>query len=73
MGYFNDGDSMPPYAILAIPASLIVLLAFYVVHRNKPGRFRFTAKVLKLLDISIEVDAQDEPKELPRHGNPPRP
>ncbi len=40
-------------------------LVFYVVHRNKPGRFRLTAKVLRLLDITIEVDARDRPKELP--------
>jgi hypothetical protein len=43
----------------------VLALVFYVVHRSKPGRFRLTAKVLKLLDITIEVDGQDGPKELP--------
>lgn len=61
-------------AILSCIVILAVLaLVFYVVRSSKPGRFRLSAKLLKVLDISIEVDAQDEPKELPRHGNPPRP
>jgi hypothetical protein len=51
--------------LVACIVVLPVLLGFYVVHRSKPGRFRLSAKVLKLLDISIEVDAQDKPKELP--------
>lgn len=44
----------------------VLLLVFYVVRRIKPGRFRLTAKVLKLLDISIEVDGQDGPPSLPK-------
>ena len=43
----------------------VLALVFYVVRSSKPGRFRLSAKVLKLLDISIEVDAQDKPRELP--------
>jgi hypothetical protein len=43
----------------------VLLLVFYVVRRTKPGRFRLSAKVLKLLDITIEVDGRDDPKELP--------
>jgi hypothetical protein len=33
--------------------------------RSKPGRFKLSVKLLKLLDIGIEVDAQDKPGELP--------
>jgi hypothetical protein len=43
----------------------VFMLVAYVVHRSTPRRFRLSAKVLKLLDISIEVDTQDKPKELP--------
>lgn len=46
-------------------------LVFYVVHRIKPGRFRLSATLLKLVSISIEVDAQDKPDEQPP-GNQPR-
>lgn len=42
----------------------VLALVFYVVRRSKPGRFRLSAKLLKVLDISIEVDAQDKPDEL---------
>jgi hypothetical protein len=47
----------------------VLALVFYVVRTSKPGRFRLTVKLLKLLDIGIEVDAQDRPDELP--GNQP--
>jgi hypothetical protein len=47
----------------------ILALVTYVVHRSKPGRFKLTVRLLKLLDIGIEVDAQDKPRELP--GNQP--
>jgi hypothetical protein len=58
--------------VLAIWITCIVVLpvlalVFYVVRRSKPGRFRLTVKLLKLLDIGIEVDAQanaDEPPPL---------
>lgn len=43
----------------------VVLLVFYVVARTRPGRFKLSASVLKLLSINIEVDAEDRPKELP--------
>ena len=49
----------------------VLALVFYVVHRSKPGRFKLSVKLLKLLDIGIEVDAQDKPDELPP-GNQPR-
>jgi hypothetical protein len=32
--------------------------------RSKPGRFRLTVKLLKLLDIGIEVETQHTPDEL---------
>jgi hypothetical protein len=51
--------------VAAVVALATLALVFYVVRSSKPGRFRLSAKVLKLLDISIEVDAQDKPKELP--------
>jgi len=38
---------------------------FYVVRRSKPGRFRLSATLLKLVSIDIEADAQDKPDELP--------
>ena len=43
----------------------VLALVFYVVRSSKPSRFRLSAKVLKLLDISIEVDGRDGPEELP--------
>ena len=49
----------------------VLALVFYVVRRSKPGRFRLSATLLKLLSINIEVDAQDKPDELPP-GNQPR-
>jgi hypothetical protein len=49
----------------------VLALVFYVVHRSKPGRFRLSATLLKLVSINIEVDAQDKPRELP--GKQPQP
>jgi len=43
----------------------VLALAFYVVRRSKPGRFRLSATLLRLVSISIEVDSEDKPKELP--------
>jgi hypothetical protein len=43
----------------------VLPLVTYVVRRSKPGRFKLTVKLLKLLDIDIDLDAQDEPDELP--------
>ena len=43
----------------------VLALAFYAMHRSRPGRFRLTVKLLRLLDIGIEVDAQDRPDGLP--------
>jgi hypothetical protein len=62
---------------LGIIAGMMVLavlaLVFYVVRRSRPGRFRLTVKLLKLLDIGIEVDAEGKPGELPAvpDRNPP--
>lgn len=53
-------------SIVVLP---VLALVFYVVRRSKPGRFRLTVKLFKVLDIGIEVDAQDKPDELP--GNQP--
>lgn len=47
----------------------VLALVFFVVSRIKPGRFRLSATLLKLVSISIEVDAQNKPDEQP--GNQP--
>jgi hypothetical protein len=39
----------------------VLPLVFFVVSRTKPGRFRLSATLLKLVSISIEVDAQNKP------------
>ncbi len=36
-----------------------------MVRRSKPGRFRLSTTLLKLVSINIEADAQDKPDELP--------
>ena len=43
----------------------VLALVFYVVRQGKPGRFRLSASLLKLVSINIEVDAQDKPNEPP--------
>ena len=48
--------------IIVLP---VLALVFYVVSRSKPGRFRLSATLLKLVSINIEVDAQDKPDKLP--------
>jgi hypothetical protein len=42
----------------------VLMLVAFVVHRSTPRRFRISAKVFKLLDITIEVDALEKPNEL---------
>ena len=42
----------------------VLALVFYVVRRSKPGRFRLSATLLKLMSITIEVDSEDKPREL---------
>lgn len=59
-------DSLWITCIVVLP---VLVLVSYVIHRSKPSRFRLSVKLLKLLDIGIEVDAQDKPDELP--GNQP--
>ena len=61
--------AMPPLWITCIVVLPVLGLVFYVVRTSKPSQFRLSAKVLKLLDISIEIDSQDRPGELP--GNQP--
>ena len=56
---------MLPLWITCIIVLPVLALVFYVVRQSKPSRFRLSAKVLRLLDITIEVDGQDGPKELP--------
>ncbi len=56
--------------IMAVLITCIVVLptlalVFYVVRRSKPGRFRLSATLLKLVTINIEVDAQDKPDDAP--------
>ncbi len=55
--------------ITCIVVFSVLALVFFVVSRTKPGRFRLGATLLKLVSISIEVDAQDKADELP--GNEP--
>jgi hypothetical protein len=50
----------------------VLALVFYVVRRSRPGRFRLTVKLLKLLDIGIEVDSEGKPDLPPAvDHNPP--
>jgi hypothetical protein len=49
-------------SIVVLP---VLALFFYVVSRSQPGRFRLSATLLRLVSISIEVDAQEKPDELP--------
>ena len=56
---------MVPVLLICVVTLPVLLLVFYVVRSSKPRRFRLSAKVLKLLDITIEVDGQDGAKELP--------
>jgi hypothetical protein len=57
--------AMLPLWITCIVVLPVLALVFYVVRRSKPGRFRLSATLLKLVSINIEVDAQDKPDELP--------
>jgi hypothetical protein len=54
------------YAICVVFLS-IVGLAFFVVYRSKPGKFKLSANVLKFVSFSIEVESQDQrqARELP--------
>jgi hypothetical protein len=57
-------------AVLALEITCVVVLpilalVIYVVWRTKPGRFRLSATLLKLVSINIEIDAEDRPRELP--------
>jgi hypothetical protein len=50
-------------SIVVLP---VLALVFYVVWRINPGRFRLSIEGgWKQIKLSIEVDAQDKPKELP--------
>ncbi len=56
--------------MLALEINLIVVLAVlllvYVVLRSRPSRFRLSIEGgWKQFKLSIEVDAQDKPNELP--------
>jgi hypothetical protein len=53
-----------PLWITCIVVLPVLALIFYVVQTSRPGRFRLTATLLKLVSINIEVDAQDKPGEL---------
>ena len=55
---------MLPLVITFIVVLPVLALVFYVVSRTKPGRFKLSVTLLKLMSISIEVDAQDKPEEL---------
>ena len=60
---------MLPLWITCVIVLPVLALVFYVVRRSKPGRFRLSATLLKLVSINIEVDAQDNRMNCPR---PPR-
>ena len=52
--------------IICIVVLPVLALVFYVVHMIKPGRFRLSIEGgWKQVKLSVEVHAQDEPKELP--------
>ena len=54
-------------AIICIVLLPIVALAFYAMHRSKPGRLKLSATLLKLASFSIEVEAAEDRagRELP--------
>jgi hypothetical protein len=54
-----------PLWITCIVVLPVLALVSYVVHSSQPGRFRLSAKALKMLDITIEVDGQGKPGQLP--------
>ena len=56
---------MLPLWIVSVVELPVLILVFYVVRRSKPGRFKLSATLLKLVSINIEIDAQDRPDELP--------
>lgn len=43
----------------------VLALVFYVVRRTRPGRFKLSAKLFKLVDISIEVDGVHQSDDPP--------
>jgi hypothetical protein len=47
--------------VCAVVALALIALVFYVVRRSRPGRFRLSATLLKLVSINVEVEAQDKP------------
>ena len=51
---------------LGIVVLAVLGLAFYVVHKVTPGRFRLSIQGgWKQIKLNIEVDAQDKPDQLP--------
>lgn len=48
----------------------VVVLVFYVVRRSNPTRFRISATLARWFSISIEVDSQHRPDELPPRPEP---
>jgi hypothetical protein len=57
-------------AVLAFWVTCIVVLpvlalVFHVVNRTKPGRFKLSVTLAKIVSINIEVDAEGKPPELP--------
>ncbi len=55
---------MLPLGITCIVVLPVLALVSYVVHRTKPGRFKLSVTLLRLMSISIEIDAQDKPDEV---------
>jgi hypothetical protein len=55
--------AMLPLWITCIVVLPVLALVFFVVGKSRPGRFRLTVKLLKLLDIGVEYEAQDKPDE----------
>jgi len=50
--------------LVGVVALALIALFFYVVHGIKLGRFRFSASILKLFSVTIEIEA-DKPENVP--------
>ena len=63
--YRNAHQTAGVRAVLALITTCVIVLPIlavvtYVVHRSRPGRFKVSATLLKLVSLSIEVESQQE-------------
>ena len=59
-------------AVLCALVTVILAVVAYITRTVKPKRVKLTAGVWKLVNLSFEAEAGDEPKELPpgvSHGD----